>query len=712
MTDVYFTATALIFALLSTLYLISGFALGQSASPFVLWMSAGTISALCVVASPAAARGLGFIAGDRTRFMIAAAAKCVLVCFIGCVLIAGHRLYVVPVVLAQAVLVERYLRRFVCDDRARYIAVGIAGFLTWICSVELVWTPLNDWLMSGSAATGLSALAFGASFMLVLGQVLSEEAASFPASRWYRVAEMSIAGFVFFELAFRTDHLSFDFIPYHRSYWAGPADFLRAGHWLLWDVPTQYGFLSELAVAFTPGRNAWQSLYVLTGIVLVLEAMLLYVVLRRNGGGFANYCYSVALPCAVLFSSEATRFPFGARLYPQQGLRFVWPMLALFALYMRYMHRDCSEIARRWFIVGWIAWALGLAWSFETGVWTTLIWVGYLVTEQAVRLIEGDVWTSVLASCFIRRILPCLIIPLGLFGVVDGYYFARLGRFPDWSSFIEFSEAYANADVQSPPFNAFGPGLIVVLLLSGIATYGIVFALRKRFAALPVVAASLAAVWGTSIYYVGEPFNQHVNALLEVFALVFAVLFAVEREERIANASLLFARLAVVPTFILVIATAFGEPGRISTISVPFMPGFSFNGTRDFPAVRGEVAALMHRAGIKPDDPVNFPNSPAWNKVDTGLIMPFSREADGTLHEYPTWLPMSPVGPWNTLYTLPLDRRRLYIERFLALDRRHGGWLIMYHNQADCKEISPTLRNVRTLAGTNFSATLCANQGE
>jgi hypothetical protein len=87
--------------------------------------------------------------------------------------------------------------------------------------------------------------------------------------------------------------------------------------------------------------------------------------------------------------------------------------------------------------------------------------------------------------------------------------------------------------------------------------------------------------------------------------------------------------------------------------------------------------------------------------------MPFARTADGSLQEYPSWLPMNSVGPWNTLYTLPLDRRREYIERFLALDGHRGGWLVMYHEQADCTEISPTLRNVRTFASENFSATLC-----
>lgn len=698
MAEEYFATTAAVAFVLIVLDLISGLA----PSPFKLWISGGVASALCVVVAI-----LPGIWSDRTRSIVSTVSRCVLAFFSVWVLIAGHRLYIIPVALAQAVLIERYLRNLISDARARCIAAGLVSLLTWACAVGLVWTQLNEWLLSGSFDTGLSAVTFGTVFVLVLGQSLAattEEAGRLIASR--RIAEAALAVFVFFELAFRTDHFTFDWIPYHRSYWASPADFLRAGHWLLWDVPTQYGFLSELAVAFTPGRNAWQSLYVLTGIVLVFEAILLYVALRRDGGGFANYLFSVALPCAVLFSSEATRFPFGARLYPQQGLRFMWPMLALFALYMRYMRRDRPAIARRWFMVGWIAWALGLTWSFETGVWTTLIWLGYLVIEQAMRLIEGGTLKTAFASCFVHRILPCLLVPLGLLGLVDGYYLTMLGHFPDWLSFIEFSGIYANADVQPPPLKPFGPGLIVVTLLASIATYGVVFAVRKRYAALPLVAAVFAAVWGTSIYYVGEPFDQHVNALLEVFALAFAVLFAVEREEHIKSAALILARSAIVPTFVLVIATAFGEPGRIATISAPFMPGFSFDGTRDLPPISGELAGLFRRGGIAPNDPVNFPNRIAWIKLGR-LIMPFSRDADGRLREYPTWLPMSPVGPWNTLYTLQPARRRLYIERFLALDRHRGGWLIMYQEPADCTEISPTLRNVRTVTSKNFSATLC-----
>jgi hypothetical protein len=60
--------------------------------------------------------------------------------------------------------------------------------------------------------------------------------------------------------------LSWDSSFEHWAWAAGPAQLVREGGWLLWDVHATYGFLSTLAIAVIPASSTWQSLYALNSL--------------------------------------------------------------------------------------------------------------------------------------------------------------------------------------------------------------------------------------------------------------------------------------------------------------------------------------------------------------------------------------------------------------------------------------------------------------
>jgi len=70
----------------------------------------------------------------------------------------------------------------------------------------------------------------------------------------------------------RTNGLFDVHTAYHWEFYIGPAELVRQGGWLLWDVPAQYGFLSELAIAWIPAASPWESLFVLNALMCFLLA--------------------------------------------------------------------------------------------------------------------------------------------------------------------------------------------------------------------------------------------------------------------------------------------------------------------------------------------------------------------------------------------------------------------------------------------------------
>lgn len=608
------------------------------------------------------------------------------------------------IALAQALVVYVLSREFKRNTAWLLWTYG-ASLGAWIFSANISYTPLEKLMLNASPATALIVPVLAASVCLLifdLAQPFMQKPERFNVTA---AARYLIAALFFLELGFRTDATLADWIPYHQMYWVGPATFVRDGHYLLWDVPSQYGFLSELVLAFFPANSVWQSLYELTAIVLTVQALLLFVLLVVRRSGLLNVLVSLLVCSAIFFSSEASRYPFGPRLYPQGGLRFIWVIALMFIAYKVYAAAN-QRSASLWRIGGWLCWGIATLWAFESLAWCTFIWGGFIATEYAVWVLrDRPSWTAALVRA-IGAFAPFVLIAVLAFGGVDAFYRIRLGHGPDWTGYLEFSALYAADSRYHVVTETFGPGWLIVLLLGALAVPA-VYALRWRsYSALPILAANWLAVWACASYYVGEPYDNHVGAITTVLGFSYAIVSLVMADLGIATLS--FTRLAFVPLFAILITTSYGEPSRIADVRAPFMPGYQFNAVDRMPAVSGELAEIVRRAGIRPGDRVVFPNSPAWVKFDGGLISPFMKRPDGKKIELIGWIPESPAGPTNTMNSLPIERRLIYIERFLQTSPQ-GGWYITYRSDARCPQLAPGAVNAGPVIHTfNYAAVKCA----
>ncbi len=608
-------------------------------------------------------------------------------------MLADHRSYLIVVALLQTAVLLHYHPRLSQHNR---IAIGAVAVMTWIAFSGLTYTHFADWLLNGSPSSGFALVAFSVSFWLSLRELSND---AHDGTDRFTPAWFVLALAVFGAYALRTDSLLTNWIPLHRSYFADVADFVRQGHWPLWDVPSLYGFLSVLALGKMPAANGWQATYELTAIFLVAQALMSFVMLRWARRGVVNAVFAILFPLATLFGDSIARYAWSGRLYPQGGLRFLWISALLFVAFLSHVwrHHNGRVALLRW--SGHVLWVVALFWSVDNALWATILWVPYVFIDCATYPQPANV--AALMRRLVSRAWPILALPAAIAAAIAAYYRNVLHVTPDWFSYIEFTGPFTKGAVRLVfHVQDFGAGWSLLLVIGAVGSVGIAAIVRGRWDVVRLLSAAWLALWGTASYFALEPLDMYVALLMAILVPACAIVIFVSREELRGSTTALLARLSLAPLAIITIALLLGEPSRMAAMQ------WHLDVIQDFPPLHGELAALMRRAGISPDDPVLVQNGPYWTELTQGMILPFVRLNDGRIAEYRSWLPVSPIGPQELMEGLSARRAHTYINRFL--DRTHaGGWYVTYRMPSHCSALSNHLRNVRTVTSPNYSASLC-----
>ena len=620
----------------------------------------------------------------------------------GLVLLAiDHRLFVVAIALFQISAIRALRARVAPPSR---LVLAITCIASWALASGMTYTRIGDWLLNGSLSSNLAVVAFLMSFTIVLAELCSDDPHySGIRTRWIPIA---VAIGVFAAYALRTDNFTANWVPFHRSYFADTSDFVRNGHWLLWDVPSAYGFLSILILATMPAANGWQATYELTALFLTAQCLIVFAILRWGRGGFGNALFAILFPMATMLNDGISRYAWSGRLYPQGGLRFFWIDCLVFVVFLMNVWRGSPKRMTQLRWLGHVLWLIAVFWSIENALWVTVLWVAYLAAD-VLTYPEPVGSVATFLSRALRRVWPLFALPAGMVAAIEVIYHAALGVGPDWMSFVEFSGAFANGQIR-PIFHVqyLGASWIFLLVLGAIGALSLYAIHVRRWDMCRLLAATWFAVWGSSTYFALEPLDMYVTLLLAVLAPAIAILTYCSRD--LGGDTVPFmTRVSIAPIAIITIALLLGGPSRMAALTLPFTPNWHADVTQDFPPISGELQQLMQSAGIHPGDAVLFPHGKYWTELSQGMILQFARDESGRIVEYRSWLPISPVGPGNVFDGLAKERQRLYIDRFLARSTS-AGWYITYRGPADCGAISSRLTTLERYRSVNFSASRCA----
>lgn len=462
-------------------------------------------------------------------------------------------------------------------------------------------------------------------------------------------------------------------LPYkiteHHEFYVGSAALVRQGGWLLWDVPSQYGFLNILLLAALPFKSLHFSLYVAASALQLLCALIMYGILRKLRPGVFGTAAGMLLTITVAFMAVGAPEHTGLNTYPSVGgMRFIFCYLFLAWSYWNITAENGgggARAARFW--TGSCLWAVGCFWSFESSIYNTSIWLpqslwlSWETAKQSYGPENTGQWRRA-ALIFLSSLSPVLV----LFGAIDSFYILGLGHLPDWYAFIEYAVAYKGG-FGALPIEPLGGVWGLLLVFTAVAVCAAA-AFRDRLKEWPALIGIMGIVWTTSSYFVSRSAENNILNLAPLHFTCMITAMAAFKEKP-AHRLMLWAVL--IPLSAVLLIVTWGNPNLPRFFRETFRMDHAsrFNGL----LLKAEqpLADILKEVNYKKGDPL----------VVVNVMMPpllANADSKGPVDDtgfYRFWLPMAPAAE---LMLLPLDRQKVYISRF-AGRFREGGWLAIPH---------------------------------
>lgn len=374
----------------------------------------------------------------------------------------------------------------------------------WVCLSSLL-----NWqvILGAIERNSFTALLIGMAVLIGLKKfidALSENSES-SSERWSTFLLASIAGIVIVLLSIRSDSLFIYGAAYHWEYFVGPIRGLRDGGHLLYDIPSQYGFLNILLASKIPVFSSWQAFYIFQSVLLALSASFIIAGLWSGvKSSYAKLAMTLVVLLAIFYADPEW---IGPQPFPSSSaVRFIWCYLILSACLLWAKNRYFN-----WILAG--LWSAGVIWSAESSFYCTTIF-GFIVGGLAVANSSKEKSLRLLA----HYLWPALALLGFSISLIIGIYKLQFGIDPDFKLYFEYVLGYASGHGYVP-FDLTGPGNFLFFLFIVLGFIHITF-LKKNLIApnwiIPISGATGCA-WIISSYYLGRPVPQNVTAMMPLF---------------------------------------------------------------------------------------------------------------------------------------------------------------------------------------------------
>jgi hypothetical protein len=574
---------------------------------------------------------------------------------------------------------------------AKLVLAAVVLF-TWAGALSLVWwSDPYRWLIGSPWAVTVTA----ATAILVFSAFWTDSRSRFSRPVFHRCLLGATSLVILFGSFYPVDLGAFP-IYHHWSFYIGSAQLVRQGGALLWNVPSQYGFLSILLLAHMPMASLWSSLYLLSGIanlVMALSFLGMGWLILRNF--LQRVAVSLLVICAMFLRSGLAPMYVGTNYYPSTGgYRFLWLVLVMF-VFLWGANRYGVRGFPRWLLhLSSVIWVVSVLWSAESMFYTSIVFIpGFLFIAAAQEDGAPGRWLR-------RATVPLGMLLAALIVIVGGYQVGT-GHPPDLYLYFQYVLAY-NAGFAFLPVDFLGPAWILFLVAVLVSTFVLAlrrvrFSVEQRFWLLILALAAFA----TASYFMAS--RSHPNNVINIsmFVCMPLLLLYALTNERMRSHYLNDLLKLVVPVVVLVLvasplADATALQAYVHPAALP--PGR----TLDQPHVEASLQNLVDRAAVMPDDRIILLSDSMYSTV-----MPPWRSAAGgrIVEDSAPWLP---VAPLPQIDLLPSSDRAAFLERY-GKARPAGGWLIVARRMDEPawlgRYISAHYVTVKSFQGTDWTAT-------
>jgi hypothetical protein len=433
--------------------------------------------------------------------------------------------------------------------------------------------------------------------------------------------------------------------PHHWSYYLGPVQSVTQGGSLLWDTPSQYGFLNVYTAASLSrlfNFEASLSLGILIFILQVLGCVAGFYVFRFRLG-FSTFISALFVAVIQLGIPGADDFFRGPVAFPSHSaFRFAPAFLGLLcfdgALHKRSRISGCSAV---------FAIAASCLWSAESALYTTAPIVCYLFLSVVRDCRLSSIVTrgfSILLIAFL-----CAAGGLALYGLM-------LSGKIDLNSFFEYALAYSSSVGTLTMKPDVWTGIFFVI--PAVAYFFARHQFRgKEFTSIQGV-IFVGYVFCTATYFVARSHYSNVQTILPWWMVgIAAIRLHGNAKLRAAQRAGVFIVCAI--SFGYLVSLNFGVNRGVLAKrqvfeSMPVLPVFE--------PVPAEVGQAAHAA-------VGSDKFTVINDWALYRVSPELGGVDNTL----------PIGPLRHLLLLPEGRRREYAGRML--ERVPSSFLLLRNKE-------------------------------
>ena len=539
-----------------------------------------------------------------------------------------------------------------------FLWIVILGVASWVAVLELPnWI---NWNLAIQRSTPYAVVISLIIFIVLIEEFFYCASDNKKDCRWRVAILFTLILGAFSFLSYRFDTLFLGSSEYHWEYFVGPIRGLREGGWLLWDTPSQYGFLNILVASILPLKNSWQALYVFQGSLLLLVSVLYYLTLCRCVS--KRYIFNFFIVVLTIYLADPSFI--GPQLYPSSSVfRFLWCYL-IFFLIVNLAFQNTKPIRFFWSCLP--MWIFGCLWSFESAIYSSAICLlaafAYLFS---IKISPREDFVKRL-FILIRVIFAAVLFLSLILLIISIYYKIRIGVYPDFRMFYEYALTYGGGFGEIP-ISKFGSIWIYILLFSGV--YGTIFFINMRrqdsYYDYIVILGSLGIILSLSTYLIGRAHASNVTAVLPLISLLLVTGLASSQLNYFRNAPLYAIGF---PIIFISLSGGLVQPSSIEILKE--MKSFSTDISDRLRLPESNLAALIDVANITPDNYIAYYGFHA--------AMPIYMEGTSVKSYEKTWV----LNPFQLLEEpISAKRREEVAMRSLSNRLQKEGYLIQAKGQ-------------------------------
>ena len=495
---------------------------------------------------------------------------------------------------------------------------------------------------------------------------------------------------------------------HHMSFWSGPAELVRNGAWLLWDAPSQYGYLNILSIAWMPIASTWNALRFDASLLVLLSGILAFWIQLQRRNDPLGYLAALTTALGVVVLAPSGNDSINLTLPMAGPLRFFWPYVILCILVAHYIE-PLPRRRRNWLIAGNVAWLFGTFWSAESAIYVTCAWIPALALDAFIRNVTRGVSRSAAIISATREIGAAAAALVGVTLLIDTTYLIGLHHLPDWYGFVEFGFIYSAGAVLAV-VNPVGGAWPLLFCLGLIAATAVSLLRLRVYRAIPLVAGCWGATWAVSSYYIMRSVDSNALAIFPtVFFVIVALLIVADREGLARRAQSL--RLATVPLIAWAVALTLTNAAALRSMVLPMSPHYQLS---ILPAIGAELVPSSPDQLYADPKLLQLRTRVGALSTDRYLVhgvrvtQPVLQRAGGSYFFEPQ--PFLPVSPSNLFDQLTPARKMQYIARYAE---RHpsDGWIIA-DTDWNCQSYLPNAKPLMRATLAPWTIDYCANGRE